>query len=70
MGNMLKKIQELFTRKLDKNEEIVGNTNQAIQFAAGEYLGLLDHDDILHESALYECAKRIQDGASSYLQMK
>lgn len=50
-------------RKLEKNEGIVGNTNQAIRFATGEYLGLLDHDDVLHESALYECAKKIQDGA-------
>lgn len=50
-------------RKLDKNEGIVGNTNRAIHYATGDYLGLLDHDDILHESALYECAKRIRDGA-------
>ena len=67
VGELCRKYAEKDTRivyrKLDKNEGIVGNTNQAIQFATGEYLGLLDHDDILHESALYECAKRIQDGA-------
>ena len=50
--NMLEKDTRIVYRKLDKNEGIVGNTNQAIQFATGEYLGLLDHDDILHESAI------------------
>lgn len=50
-------------RKLDKNEGIAENTNRAIRFSTGEYLGMLDHDDILHESALYECAKKIQTGA-------
>ena len=62
VGELCRKYAEKDTRivyrKLDKNEGIVGNTNQAIQFATGEYLGLLDHDDILHESALYECAKK------------
>lgn len=48
-------------KKLEENEGIVGNTNKAIQMATGTYLGLLDHDDILHESALYECMKEIQN---------
>ena len=50
-------------KKLKRNEGIVGNTNQAIEIASGEYLGLLDHDDILHESAVFECVKSIQGGA-------
>lgn len=50
-------------KKLEENEGIVGNTNKAIQMATGTYLGLLDHDDILHESALYECMKEIQNSA-------
>lgn len=59
----MKKDSRIVYKKLDHNEGIVGNTNQAIQFATGEYYGLLDHDDILHESALFECMKVIQDGA-------
>lgn len=50
-------------KKLERNEGIVGNTNQAISIASGEYFGLLDHDDILHESALFECVNAIQSGA-------
>ena len=57
-------------RKLDKNEGIVGNTNRAIHYATGDYLGLLDHDDILHESALYECAKGFGMVQISYSQMR
>ncbi len=50
-------------KKLEQNQGIVGNTNQCIEFASGEYLGLLDHDDILHPSALYEVVKEIESGA-------
>lgn len=50
-------------KKLEKNDGIVGNTNQAVRMASGAYCGMLDHDDLLHESALYECVKEIQKGA-------
>jgi len=39
---------------LNKNEGISGNSNRAIEMSSGDYLGLLDHDDILHPSALFE----------------
>ena len=39
-------------RKLDSNEGIAGNTNQGFALATGEYIALLDHDDILHPCAL------------------
>ena len=57
------KDKRIIYKKLKRNEGIVGNTNQAIKIASGEYLGLLDHDDILHESAVFECVKFIQSGA-------
>ncbi len=41
-------------KKLDKNAGISCNTNAAIGMANGEYLVMLDHDDLLHPSALYE----------------
>ena len=40
-------------RKLDSNEGIAGNTNQGFALAIGEYIALLDHDDILHPCALW-----------------
>lgn len=48
--------------KLEKNEGISGNSNQALMHAAGEYTGLLDHDDLLTPDALYENAIRILQG--------
>ena len=39
--------------KLEKNEGISGNTNHCLEMAEGEYIGLFDHDDILHPEVLY-----------------
>lgn len=44
---------------LSSNGGIADNTNQGIGMAAGDYVGLLDHDDLLAENALYEMALRI-----------
>ncbi len=38
----------------EKNLGISGNTNEALSLATGDYIGLLDHDDILGPDALYE----------------
>ncbi|WP_225340694.1 glycosyltransferase family 2 protein [Lysinibacillus capsici] len=35
------------------------NTNEALKMATGDYIGLLDHDDLLHQNALEECYKVI-----------
>lgn len=48
-------------RKLKENKGISENTNACIEMATGNYLSLLDHDDILHETALYEVAKVINE---------
>lgn len=45
--------------RLERNEGIAGNTNQALPHAAGDYIGLLDHDDVLTPDALYEMAAAI-----------
>ena len=37
------------------------NTNAGIARASGEYIGLLDHDDLLAPDALYHVARAIQD---------
>ena len=39
---------------LNENLGIAGNSNAAIKMATGEYIALLDHDDVLAEYALYE----------------
>lgn len=54
-------------RHLEKNEGIAGNTNQCLKMATGNYIGLFDHDDILHPSALYEYVKAINEKDAEYI---
>lgn len=54
-------------QKLARNEGISGNTNQGFAMAKGEYLALLDHDDLLVASALYEMVKRINETGAEVL---
>ena len=54
-------------RRLERNEGISGNTNQCYQMADGEYIGLFDHDDILHPSVLFEYVKAINEQGADYL---
>lgn len=54
-------------KKLEKNEGIAGNTNQCLAMASGEYIGLFDHDDILHPCALYEYVKVINEKKADYI---
>lgn len=54
-------------QKLEKNEGISGNTNRCLALAKGEYIGLFDHDDILHPSVLYEYAKAINEQGADYI---
>ena len=53
---------------LKENKGISENTNECIKLASGDYYGLLDHDDLLHPSALYEvmCAIEEQDAEFIY----
>lgn len=54
-------------RKLAKNEGISGNTNQCLAMATGEFIGLFDHDDVLHPSVLYEYVKAINEQQADYI---
>lgn len=54
-------------RKLARNEGISGNTNECLKMATGEYVGLFDHDDILHPSALYEYVKAVNEQDADYI---
>ena len=50
-------------KKLDKNMGISGNSNAGIAMAEGDFIALLDHDDILEPNVLYEVVVKINDGA-------
>ena len=43
------------------NKGIAENTNRAIDLVSGSYVGLLDHDDVLTEDALYEVYQGITE---------
>lgn len=42
-----------------QNQGIAANTTAGFGLAKGEYIALLDHDDLLYRNALYEVAERI-----------
>lgn len=44
-----------------ENLGIAQNTNKALSIAKGDYIGLLDHDDMLATDALFEAAKTVND---------
>lgn len=44
-------------KRLPENRGISGNSNAALEMAQGEFIALLDHDDLLAPNALFEVAK-------------
>ena len=46
-------------RRLEKNLGIAGNSNACIEMATGDYIALLDHDDLLHPAALYNAMEAV-----------
>ena len=46
---------------LDENLGISDNTNAALDLATGDFIALLDHDDLLDEDALYEVVRCINE---------
>ena len=43
------------------NKGISGNTNEALTLATGDFIGLLDHDDLLPAFSLFEVVKTINE---------
>jgi O-antigen biosynthesis protein len=43
----------------EKNGNISAATNSALDLAKGEFIALMDHDDLMHETALYEVSAEI-----------
>lgn len=52
-------------KKLEENLGIAENTNAAFAMATGDYVGLLDHDDLLAPNALYEIASALEKNGIS-----
>lgn len=66
-SRQVKKVMDTYTDeriryiRLADNKGISENTNAALDKATGDYIGLLDHDDVLTPDALYEMAKAIHE---------
>ncbi len=56
--------------RLLKNAGIAENTNAGILQAKKDYIGLLDHDDILEQNALFEIASVIENAKRDGRQLK
>ena len=51
----------------EKNFGISGNTNEALKMASGDFIALLDHDDVLSPDALYEAAEAVRNNPEADL---
>ena len=71
VGDICRKYQKednrIIYKTLEKNEGISENTNECIKLATGEYYGLLDHDDLLHPSALFEIMLAIEKYKAEFI---
>ena len=55
------KDNRIIYRRLKMNYGEAGNVNAALRMAKGKYIGIMNHDDQLHPSALYEVMHAICD---------
>lgn len=64
---LARKDHRILYKKLEKNDGISVNTNQALEMAHGDYIALLDHDDLLHPSALHKYMKVICEQNADFI---
>ena len=71
VGNVVKEYQQNDQRiryqQLEKNGGISQNTNACLAMASGDYVVLFDHDDLLHECALYELKKAVDEQGADFI---
>ena len=63
----VKKDSRIKYKKLEKNLGISGNTNACLDMTTGDYIGLFDHDDLLHPAALHEVMKAICEQEADFI---
>ncbi len=71
VGAIVKEYQQNDKRiryqQLEKNGGISENTNACLAMASGDYVVLFDHDDLLHECALYELKKAVDEQGTDFI---
>lgn len=63
----VKKSSRIKYKKLEKNLGISGNTNACLDMATGDYIGLFDHDDLLHPAALHEVMRAVCEQNADFI---
>lgn len=61
IDEIIKDDDRIVYKLLEKNDGIAGNTNECLKLVTGDYIALLDHDDLLPAFSLYEIAKVINE---------
>ncbi len=61
LTNIFKDDGRFVYKHLNRNEGISENSNEALKMATGDFIALVDHDDLLPEFALYEIVKVINE---------
>ncbi len=61
VDDIVKKDERIKYKFIGENKGISGNTNEALSLATGNFIGLLDHDDLLPNFSLYEIVKCINE---------
>ncbi len=64
---LAKKDERIKYKKLEENKGIAENTNECLTIATGDFIGLFDHDDVLHPSVLFEYAKVINEQNADFI---
>ena len=65
MGNVYASDSRIRYVRIAENKGISENTNEALAHATGDFIGLLDHDDLLTPDALYEMLVAIERAEKS-----
>ncbi len=61
------KSKKIIYKKLLENKSISENTNEGFKLCTGDYISLLDHDDVLYKNALYENVKAINENGADLI---
>ncbi len=61
LATIIKSDERIKYKFLNENKGISGNTNEALKLVTGDYILLVDHDDLLPIFCLYELAKTINE---------
>lgn len=61
INSIIKKDKRIIYKFLNENKGISGNTNEALKLVNGDFIALLDHDDLMPIFCLYELTKAINE---------